>query len=463
MLNKQTIKQQIIDDVCQMIFIGTLKRGDFLPSIRLMSDRYKVSRGTVMLVYKSLESLGYIQGHERSGYLVTGTPELTEPVTPAVTEYLADHREPESVEKKNAATRVYQWLEHHYRMQLPRHFIRRWCLNNSSARQPAGWVHSDVSDRQLRKSLCRFIRLSRGISLQPDNLLMLSGIQEALLLIGTTLASTRQQVTVLVEDPCPPNVRELFQCLNFQVIPIAVDDQGMRVEDFPLQGADLILTSPALQFPTGSSLSAVRRRKLRQWATRHDALIIENDSFAMLGFGQSVIPALSQHYPDPQVIYLTHLAELTGNGMNICCITAPLPFMQLMQHFLPLLISETNPLTRALLSAFLDSAHFMKYLTASLQTRQQKSALAQEGIALWAPEIRCCGMKNAGFLTFRAEIRQVPEELLNQSFFLLDSFRHTPQETGQKQQSILYPFGLLSISDIGKINQQLRLSVLAGR
>ena len=458
MLNKQTIKQQIIDDVCQMIFIGTLKRGDFLPSIRTMSDRYKVSRGTVMLVYKSLESLGYIQGHERSGYLVTGTPALADPSPDPLIDHTVSGVIPESADNRSPATCVYQWLEHHHRMQLPKHFIRRWCLNNSSARQPAGWNQSEVSDRQLRKSLCRFIRISRGISLQPENLLMLSGMQEALLLIGKTLASTRKNVTVLVEDPCPLNVQELFRCLNFQVIPVTVDDQGIRVEEFPLKGADLIFTSPALQFPTGSCLSMTRRHKLCQWAARHNALIIENDSAAMLGFGQSVIPALSRHYPDPQIIYLTHLSELTGNGMNICCIAAPVRLMQLMQRYLPLLNSETNPLTRALLSAFFDSSHFMKYLTDSLQTRKHKALLALKGIQQLWPETRACGLNNAGFLTFRAEVKLIPEELLNHTLFPLDIFRHTPREQGQSQQSVIYPFGLLSVNEIEKINHQLLMS-----
>lgn len=458
MLNKQTIKQQIIDDVCQMIFVGTLKRGDFLPSIRAMSDRYKVSRGTVMLVYKSLECLGYIQGHERSGYLVTGTPELTEFSVSKVAGDTFGKEILYSDENRYPATRIYQWLEHHHRMQLPKHFIRRWCLNNSSARHPAGWNQSDVSDKQLRKSLCRFIRISRGVSLQPDNLMMLSGMQEALLLIGKTLASKRKNVTILVEDPCAPNVQELFRCLNFQVIPVSVDEQGIRVDDFPTQGADLIFTSPALQFPTGSCLSMTRRRKLCQWAVQHDAMIIENDSSAMLGFGQSVIPALSQHYPDSQIIYLTHLAELTGNGMNICCLVAPLSFMQLMQQYQPLLSSENNPLTRSLLSAFFDSSHFMKYLTESLQTRKHKALLALEGIQQLWPETLSYGTNNAGFLTFRAEVEQMPEELLNHTIFPLDIFRHIPREQGQKQQSMIYPFSLLSINEIEKINHQLMMS-----
>lgn len=79
MQSKQAIKKQIIDDISQMIFSGILKRGDFLPSIRIMSDRYNVSRGTVLVVYKTLESLGYIQGHERSGYLVISAPEGRDP------------------------------------------------------------------------------------------------------------------------------------------------------------------------------------------------------------------------------------------------------------------------------------------------------------------------------------------------------------------------------------------------
>ncbi len=460
MLNKHTIKQQIIDDVSQMIFLGTLKQSDFLPSIRTMSDRYKVSRGTVMLVYKTLECLGYIQGHERSGYLVIGTPQSADVSVNSLNEFNPQDLSTAADEKKKTASSVYQWLEHHYHIQLPKHFIRRWCLNNSTAKQPTGWHHSEISDQQLRKSLCRFIRISRGISLQSENLLMLSGIQEALLLIGKTLAGTRQNVTVLVEDPCPPNVRELFHCLNFRVIPVTVDDQGIRVDDFPSEGADLIFTSPALQFPTGISLSTSRRKALYQWAVRHNSLIIENDGYAMLGFGRSVIPALSGHYPDPHIIYLTQMAELTGNGMNICCIAAPEPFKQLMQHFLPLLVSETSPLTRALLSAFLDSAHFMKYLTSSLQARKQKAALALQGIQQRWPDAGSTGQSSAGFLTFRVDIRQVPETLLNHSFFPLDIFCHTPRENRSRRQDLLYPFGLLSINDIEKINHQLLQSVL---
>ncbi len=453
MQSKQAIKKQIIDDISQMIFSGILKRGDFLPSIRIMSDRYNVSRGTVLVVYKTLESLGYIQGHERSGYLVISAPEGRDP-QPQIGK--TAEKQPPHSEKKPPVTAAYQSLERHNRTQLPKHFIRRWCLGSSSPQLQTGWNRWEVSDKRLKNSLCRFILISRGISLLPENMVLSSGMQEALLLIGASVASTRQQPTILVEDPCPLHVRELFRSLNFRVLPIAVDQQGICVADFPAAGADLIFTSPARQFPMGVSLSDSRRHTLYEWACHHNALIIENDCFAMLGFGQSVTPALRHQYPDPHIIYLTHLAELTGSGINVCCIAASPQFIQLIRQFIPLLTSDTNPLTSALLSSFLDSPHFMKYLTGRLQARQQKVALAQEGIQQRWPGMDYDGSENSGFLTFHTGIRQLPEGLINRYFFPVDIFRLVSQEKRQARAGIIYPFDLLSFAEIEKINLQLQ-------
>ncbi len=455
MLTKQTIKQQMIDDISQMIIIGTLKKGDFLPSIRTMGTRYKVSRGTVLLVYKTLESLGYIQGHERSGYLVTGgfLSAASDPKTVRSPVITAE----KNPEEKKKTLEFSHWLGCSNRVQLPKHFIRRWCEESGTLSQPTGSELSDENDQSLKKNLCRFIRISRGISLQPEHLFLLPGLQEALLLIAKSIAATRPHPVLLIEDPCPPNVRELFECLHFTVIPVGVDSQGMRVEDFPDSGADLIFTSPAHQFPMAVPLSDSRRKMLSEWACRHDALIIENDSFAMLGFGQSVIPALSHRYPDPRIIYLTQLSELTGSGMNVSCIVAPRPLMQTLRKLAPLLVSDIHPLTRSLLSAFLESSRFMKYLTSSMQSRRQKATLALGGLQ-YLPDPCCNGQENASFYTFHANISELPEGLLDRYFFPVNLFRHPSSADTHSNNTLVYPFALLSCNEIEKINYQLRLS-----
>ncbi|WP_025902620.1 MULTISPECIES: PLP-dependent aminotransferase family protein [Tatumella] len=455
MLTKQTIKQQMIDDISQMIIIGTLKKGDFLPSIRTMGTRYKVSRGTVLLVYKTLESLGYIQGHERSGYLVTGgfLPAASES-KPVRTPSVATEKYPE---EKKKTLEFSQWLGCSNRVQLPKHFIRRWFEESGTLSHPTNGELSDKNDQSLKKNLCRFIRISRGVTLQPEHLFLLPGLQEALLLIAKSIAVIRQQPVLLIEDPCPPNIRELFECLDFTVIPIGVDSEGIRVEDFPDSGADLIFTSPAHQFPMAIPLGESRRKMLNEWASRHDSLIIENDSFAMLGFGQSVIPTLSHRYPNPRIIYLTQLSELTGSGMNVSCIVAPQPLMQPLRTLAPLLVSDIHPLTRSLLSAFLESSRFMKYLTSSMQSRRQKAALALGGLQ-YLPEPCCHGQENASFYTFHADINELPEGLLDRYFFPVNLFRHPSRAGMYSNNTLVYPFGLLSCNEIEKINYQLRLS-----
>ena len=455
MLTKQTIKQQMIDDISQMIIIGTLKKGDFLPSIRTMGVRYKVSRGTVLLVYKTLESLGYIQGHERSGYLVTGGFTNAVSESKAIRSPLVMAEKP--AEEKKKTLEFSQWLGCSNRVQLPKHFIRRWCEESGTLSQPTGSELSEKNDQSLKKNLCRFIRISRGIALQPEHLFLLPGLQEALLLIAKSIALNSPLPVVLIEDPCPPNIRELFECLHFTVIPVGVDSQGIRVEDFPDSGADLIFTSPAHQFPMAVPLSDLRRKQLSEWASQHDALIIENDSFAMLGFGQSVIPALSHRYPDPRIIYLTQLSELTGSGLNVSCIVAPPAIMQTFRKLAPLLVSDIHPLTRSLLSAFLESSRFMKYLTSSMQSRRQKAVLALGGLQ-YLRDPCCQGQENASFYTFHAELSELPEGLINRYFFPVNLFRAPSQAHTHSDSTLVYPFGLLSCKEIEKINYQLRLS-----
>ena len=241
------------------------------------------------------------------------------------------------------------------------------------------------------------------------------------------------------------------------MIRIAVEQQRLGIEDHPAAGANHNFTSPASRVPIRDSLHDSREHTQLELVRPDNALIIENDSFAMLGFGQSVIPALSHRYPDPRIIYLTQLSELTGSGMNVSCIVAPRPLMQTLRRLAPLLVSDIHPVTRSLLSAFLESTRFMKYLTSSMQSRRQKATLALGGLQ-YLPDPCCNGQENASFYTFHANISELPEGLLDRYFFPVNLFRHPSSADTHSNNTLVYPFALLSCNEIEKINHQLRLS-----
>ncbi|VFS48845.1 GntR family transcriptional regulator [Budvicia aquatica] len=67
---KGNIQNQLVTNIIDLINQGELKFGDYLPSIRSMSDHFSISRSSVIGAYEKLASLGVVQSKERSGFFV---------------------------------------------------------------------------------------------------------------------------------------------------------------------------------------------------------------------------------------------------------------------------------------------------------------------------------------------------------------------------------------------------------
>ena len=80
---------------------------------------------------------------------------------------------------------------------------------------------------------------------------------------------------VLVEEPGFWQHRTILQRAGLELVLADVDDGGLRTDALPAAAAALV--TPAHQFPTGAVLAPGRRAALLDWATAHEALVIEDD------------------------------------------------------------------------------------------------------------------------------------------------------------------------------------------
>jgi DNA-binding transcriptional MocR family regulator len=80
---------------------------------------------------------------------------------------------------------------------------------------------------------------------------------------------------VVMEDPGYDLVRQVFLAAGAEVVPVAVDREGMRTDGLP--ATRLAYVTPSHQFPLGGVLSAGRRRDLLSWAQRIGAYVVEDD------------------------------------------------------------------------------------------------------------------------------------------------------------------------------------------
>ena len=106
----------------------------------------------------------------------------------------------------------------------------------------------------------------------------------------------------VVENPCYNLALQTFVAAGAELIPLAVDREGMRTDG--LCAARLAYVTPSHQFPLGSVMSVRRRQELLAWAQRTGSYIIEDDYDSEYRFDIAPIPPLQLMDSAERVIYL---------------------------------------------------------------------------------------------------------------------------------------------------------------
>jgi 2-aminoadipate transaminase len=177
---------------------------------------------------------------------------------------------------------------------------------------------------ELIKVLTRFVYKTRGLEASPENILITTGSQQALELVTRLFVNPRE--IVIVEEPSYILALNVFKLRNADIIGIAVDENGLRVDI--LEGVlkklrkegkrvKLIYTMPLYQNPSGISMSLDRRRHLLELAEEHDFLIVEDDAYALLGFDDLLTQALASEDRFGRVLYLSTLSKILAPGLRV--------------------------------------------------------------------------------------------------------------------------------------------------
>ena len=182
----------------------------------------------------------------------------------------------------------------------------------------------------LREQLSQFMA-SKGVAgLSPEGLIVTTGSQQALDLIGKTMLDP--QDTVIVEAPTFLATIQCFRLYGPRVIGAPIDDHGVDVEALEAlvvkHKPKLIYLVPTFGNPSGAMLSLERRLKILELAVRHQVLVVEDDPYGDLYFGEPPPPsllALSERVPGSRE-WLAHCGRLStvlSPGLRVGWLIAP--------------------------------------------------------------------------------------------------------------------------------------------
>ncbi|MEW6022930.1 MAG: PLP-dependent aminotransferase family protein [Pseudomonadota bacterium] len=168
---------------------------------------------------------------------------------------------------------------------------------------------------------------TEGTKILPEQILMVSGSQQALDLIGKVLIDEGSRV--LVETPSYLGALQAFSVYRPEFGSVATDDHGLVPSSIEAvaSGARLLYSLPNFQNPTGRSLSIERRRELVETCARLQLPLIEDDPYGALSYKGEPMPKMVAMNPEG-VIYMGSFSKVLTPGIRLGYVCAPLPLVR---------------------------------------------------------------------------------------------------------------------------------------
>ncbi|WGG52233.1 PLP-dependent aminotransferase family protein [Rugamonas sp. DEMB1] len=168
---------------------------------------------------------------------------------------------------------------------------------------------------------------ANGVKIVPEQVLMTSGSQQALDLLGKVLIDEGSRV--LVETPSYLGALQAFSVYRPEFVSVDTDEHGLVPEslDKVAQGARLLYALPNFQNPTGRSLSLERRHQLVETCARLGLPLIEDDPYGALSYKGAPLPKMVAMNPDG-VIYMGSFSKVLTPGIRLGYVVAPLPLVR---------------------------------------------------------------------------------------------------------------------------------------
>jgi 2-aminoadipate transaminase len=188
--------------------------------------------------------------------------------------------------------------------------------------------------RPLREMIARH-SARYGIDVTIDNILITSGSQQALDLLGKVFINPGDRI--LVESPTYLGALQAWNAYGAEYVTVPIDENGMvtaALEDALRSGPKFIYVLPNFQNPTGVTLALERRQQLVELADQYGVPIIEDDPYGQLRYEGEHLPAVvvvdSRFRSETcdacyrgNVIYLSTFSKILAPGLRLAWVIAP--------------------------------------------------------------------------------------------------------------------------------------------
>lgn len=368
---RTTAYRWLYDALRAEILEGRLRPGARLPGTRDLAGQYGLSRGTIVSAFEQLASEGYVEGTVGSGTYVSSVlpDELLKAPRPVPVQTAA---------RRNRERRVSDYAERlppawSFDARRPRAFrtdlpaldlfpTTLWAqiATKRLRRLTVGLLHGSepLGHRPLRNAIADYLTISRGVKCEAEQIAVISGVQDALDLVARLLLDRGD--AVCMEVPGYHGAAEVFESVDAKVCAVPLDDQGMTVPR--MRNVRLVYTTPAHQFPLGTTMTIARRLQLLEWARSSGALIFEDDYDSEYRYSGRPVPSLQGLDSGGHVLFFGSFSKVLFPSLRLGYLVLPPDLVPRFAAAISLTRRHAPLLDQAVLCDFITEGHFARHL-----------------------------------------------------------------------------------------------------
>lgn len=378
----ETRRERLSATLRQAIALGTLQKGQRLPSSRLMAKDLGLSRVTVEAAYSQLESEGYLLRKVGQGTFVAITMIADEKPAPLRSATLALSQRGQQI----VATGGCQDPPYPYAFAAGSPELRAfphavWRRITASQQRQRGEQLMRYGDPQgylpLRQAVARYLGQSRGVRCDAGQVMIISSSQQALQMISLLLLDIND--TVWLEDPCYAGARNAFITAGARLSPLALDYQGAQLGSGTPK---LVYLTPSHQYPTGITMNLERRLQWLNFAAASQSWLIEDDYDSEFHYDGMPMPAMQGLDKAGRVIYLGTFSKVLFPSLRLAYMVVPPALIEPLCRLRSVIDGHSAQLPQAITADFMDNGHFAAHLRLMRQLYHSRRDLLLEQLAL---------------------------------------------------------------------------------
>jgi GntR family transcriptional regulator/MocR family aminotransferase len=344
-----------------------------LPATRDLARQYGLSRGTIVTAFEQLKSEGYVEGSVGSGTFVNQT--LPDELLQVSSHAAAGVPAPRTQRRRfsdfasraelfygfpKGPARPFRTAEPALDLfpttlwaQLAARRIRRATTTMLLQCDVVGY-------RPFREAVAEYLATSRGVRCSADQIVIVSGLQEALDLAARVFLNPGDHVGM--EVPGYIGSTFVFEAHGARISSLRIDAEGMEVPPPRLRNVRVVYVTPGHQFPLGVSMSLARRLALLEWARTTGAMIIEDDYDSEYRYSGRPLPALQGLDRGGQVIFTGSFSKVLFPSLRLGYLVVPPDLMDRFTAVKSVTTRHAPVLEQAIVCDFISEGHFGRHI-----------------------------------------------------------------------------------------------------